>query len=358
METSLWSKITWLVSVYRDLKKNTSPRTIAGTRIIIAAIAGAPALGFFVALTLPPNYYIGSIEITNGSISAVTATLCILGFILGSLLIYFDIKSELNQARKVARVIISGLPGMPAHFPVEILSKSEQRLAREPVELSVQVDDIPKQVERYNSEVCVDLFKRFVLHHQCEKIYIGGLARIPFLVAYGVFLRNVSNIIYFDKIHGSTNWRLLNNQDLNIQLSNCETLPQPDENGDVGLALCLSTPVLIEQLPVKFKNNTVLVSSTAKAQRNLILNQDNLQRLSSSLLETIDALSRDPKVKRVHFFLSMQSSLAIEIGRRFQEGIHKTWVIHNYDGKNGQYNWALELSSEGIKLNVDNQEIS
>lgn len=357
METSIWSKIKWFISVYRDLKKNTSPRTIAGTRIIIASIVGAPVFGFLLSIVLPQNFYIDKIEITNNNISTLAATLSILGFILGSLLIIFDIKAELSQARKVARVIISGLPSMPISFPAEILSKSELRLAREPVELSIQDNNIEEQVKRYNAEVCVDILKRFVLHHQCEKLYIGGLARIPFLVAYGIFLRNVSNIVYFDKIHGSINWRILNDEDRNIQLNNCDALPKPDENGDVGIALSLSTPILIEQLPVKFQNNTIIVSSTADTQRNLILNQENLQKLSGSLLKIIDALSGDHKVRKIHLFLSVQSSLAIEIGRRYQEGIHKRWVIHNYDGKCGKYNWALELTSEGIMLSTDNQEI-
>jgi hypothetical protein len=356
LETSWWSKIKWLVSVYRDLKKNTSPRTVAGTRIIIASIAGVPLLGLIVTLTLPPNYYIGGVDITNGGISTEAAVLSILGFLLGSFLIYFDIRSELNQARKVARVIISGLPGMPAHFPPEVLSKSEQRLAREPIELSVQDDNTEKQVRRYNAEVCVELFKRFVFHHQCEKLYIGGLARIPFLVAYGVFLRNVSNIVYFDKIHGSTNWRLLDDEDTDIQLSECLTLPQPDENGDVGIALGLSTPILIKQLPIEFQKNTALINPIVKTQRNLILNQDNLQRVSSSLVEIIDTLSREPEVKKIHLFLSVQSSLAIEIGRKFQEGIHKAWVIHNYDGNSGQYTWAAEITKEGLKL-LENKKI-
>ncbi|MBB1339291.1 SAVED domain-containing protein [Pseudoalteromonas sp. SR44-2] len=261
------------------------------------------------------------------------------------------ISTELKSlARNTARVLIAGLPGVSDDFPTGILSKSEQRSAREVIVLSVQDNDIEKQVERYNAEVCVDLFKRFVLHHQCEKLYIGGLARIPFLVAYGVFLRNVSNITYFDKMHGSTDWRILDNEDVNIQLSNTESLPKADENGNVGLAVGLSTPILQDQLPFEFKNNTAILSSTTLVERNLVLNQENLQRLSSSLLATIDVLSRDPKVRRIHLFLSVQSSLAIEIGRKFQEGIHKTWVIHNFNGNEGHYEWALELSGKGVEI--------
>lgn len=350
LESNWWSKFKWLVSVYRDLKKRTSPRTIAGTRIAIASITGIPLIGLSVALTLPPNHYLDGIGIINDDVSTVTIALSILGFILGSFLIFFDIRTELNQARKVARVIISGLPGMPIHFPTKILSKSEQRLAREPVELSIQDDDTEKQATRYNAEVCVDLFRRFVLHDQCEQLYIGGLARIPFLVAYGVFLRNVSNIVYFDKIHRDMNWRLLNDEDLNIQLNDCKTLAKPNENGDIGIALGLSTPILKEHLPTNLQNVTSMITPTTKTERNLILNQDNLQRISASLAAMIDALSREPDVKRVHLFLSVQSSLAIEIGRKFQEGIHKPWVIHNFDGINGQYNWALKLTKEGVSL--------
>lgn len=346
----MWAKIKWLISIYVDLKRNTSPRTIAGTRIIISSIAAVPALGLFFALMLPPNYYLSSLEISHGDVPLITAILSVSGFISGCILIYLDIRNDLNNARKVARVIISGLPHMPSRFPSEVLSKSEQRLAREPIELSIQDNDVAKQAERYNAEFCVELFKRFVLHQQCEKIYIGGLARIPFLVAYGMFLRNVSNIIYFDKMHSTANWRLLNDEDKDIQLSREDIVCKPDANGNIGIALGLSTPILVEQLPIEFQGVTVCISPSTKVSRNLILNQNNLQRLSGSFLEVIDTLSRDPNVKKIHMFLSVQSSLAIEIGRKFQEGIHKTWVIHNYDGNSGQYSWSLEVTNNGVKL--------
>ena len=51
----------------------------------------------------------------------------------------------------------------------------------------------------------------------------------------------------------------------------------------------------------------------------------------------------------MHLFLSIQSSLAIELGRCYQEGTHKNWVIHNFDAQAGEYNWAVELSKSGIQ---------
>jgi len=55
-----------------------------------------------------------------------------------------------------------------------------------------------------------------------------------------------------------------------------------------------------------------------------------------------------PNCNRVHLFLSVQSALAIEIGRRYQEGTQQNWVIHNFDPSSKSYNWALELSKSGV----------
>jgi hypothetical protein len=318
-----------------------------GAKLIGLSVVGSPVSTYCISLVLPPQYQILGIEWSKNMMTWMTFTLSLVPMVIGAFMISTELKS---LARNTARVLITGLPGTSDDFPAGILSKSEQRFAREVIVLSVQDDDIEKQVVRYNSEVCVDLFKRFVLHHQCEKLYIGGLARIPFLVAYGVFLRNVSNVFYFDKIHRDTNWRLLNDEDFNIQLNDCESLPKSNEDGDVGIALGLSTPILTEHLPIKLQNCTALITPTIKTERNLILNQGNLQRISGSLVEMIDDLSRKSEVKKIHLFLSVQSSLAIEIGRRFQEGIHKTWIIHNFDGTKGQYKWALELSEKGVQL--------
>lgn len=347
MVSNWWSKFQWFLNRVLDFKRKSYPLSALGAKLIILSLLGSPLSIFCVEVLLPPEYLILGFELSKNMMTWMTFILSIFPMLVGATMIYSELKS---YARNTAKVLITGFAGASTDFPVGILSKSEQRLAREVIVLSVQEDDIKKQITRYNAEVCVDLFKRFVIHHQCEKLYIGGLARVPFLVAYGVFLRNVSNIIYFDRVHASTNWQLLNEEDVNIQLKSFESLPEANEDGDVGLALGLSTPILKSQLPSKLQNSTALIIPTCEASRNLILNQDNLQRISEKLVGWVDELSRLPRVKRIHLFLSVQSSLAIEIGRRFQEGIHKAWIIHNFDGKSGKYTWAIELHDSGIKL--------
>ncbi|WP_419533396.1 SAVED domain-containing protein [Endozoicomonas sp.] len=110
-----------------------------------------------------------------------------------------------------------------------------------------------------------------------------------------------------------------------------------------------TTPITKEQLPSALRESTVVVESSERCERNLIKNQDNLVELSAEVGRMIDDLSALPQCKRVHIFLSVQSSFAIELGRRFQEGVHKNWVIHNFNPQTNSYEWALELSQHGVK---------
>lgn len=352
LETSLWSKFKWLVNVYRDLKRNSSPLTAMGGKLILGSIVGLPASGILFQLMIPEDFFLNKLDIAVNDASYIAYGLCILTFICGLGLIVFDIRSTSLSARKVARVLITGLPGTSSVFPISILSRAERKFAREPIELGIKESkngDHHQQIERYNAEQCVELFKRFVLHDACEKLYIGGLARVPFLVAYGAFLRNVSSqIVYFDKFHRDGKWCLLNDEDLNLQIKDYDSITTPNSSGEIGLALGLSTAIHKEQLPTQLKEHTTILTPTVDAERNLIKNQDNLERISNKLKVIIDKLSTH-KTKQVHLFLSIQSSLAIELGRCFQEGTHKNWVIHNFDAENGEYNWAIELSKSGIQ---------
>jgi hypothetical protein len=351
LEASWWSKFKWLIGVYRDLKKNSSPMSVLGGRFVFWSLASLPTTGVLIHFAIPEKFFVNGLDIAVNDASYVAYVLCVLTWFFGLCLIIYDIRSTTSSARKVARVLITGLPGTSRDFPVGVLSKAEQKLAREPIELGIEespVFDHHLQVERYNAEQCVELFKRFVLHNDCNKLYIGGLSRIPFLVAYGAFLRNVSSkIVYFDKFHRDGQWCLLDDEDCNLGLKDYDLMTTPNDFGDIGIALGFSTIIDKKQLPAQLQEHTTLLSPTLGEGRNIVKNLGNLERLSNEIKGIIDKLST-PEAKRVHLFLSIQSSLAIELGRCFQEGTHKNWVIHNFDAQAGEYNWAIELSRAGI----------
>lgn len=349
-KTSIWEKIKFLINVYKELKKASRPRTVIGFRIIVVSLSFAPFVTWGIIMGFEQVPLLSEIAIAQNQMSIGTFILNCLAFIFGVGLILYDIHLEKNQSRKVARLVINGLPNMQQVFPDSILNTAEKLLAREPVTLSVKSDEPAVQVDMYNAESKVDMISRFVTHEGCQKLYVGGLARIPFLVGYGAMLRNISGITYFDKSHNNGNWRLLDDEDINVELIFNDEQVTPNDNGEIGIALGMSTEVSARQLPDTLKEHTLFVVVTDGVGRNKVLNQENLHRLSKALSDKIDTLSSKEEVGSIHLFLSIQSTLALELGRRYQEGTHKDWVIYNYDAKQHCYPWALRLSGHSLKL--------
>ena len=317
--------------------------------MVFGALAVGPISAIVIQITFPNNMLMDSISITGDEASVYSILSAMVVAIIGFWLIYIE---QSSNARHTARVLITGLPSTNSQFPEGVLSVPESREARESVRLGTEENSgsLKDQITRFNSEVCVDLFNRFIVHDNCKKLYIGGLARVPFLVAYGSLLRNLTaTVVYFDKFHRNSEWKTLNEENKQVTLSYDRLIATPNENGDIGIALGFSTPINKEQLPNGLTDHTTIISPSLDTERNLIQNQENLESISSEIQSIIDELSASSGVKRIHLFLSVQSSLAIQIGRRFQEGIHLNWIVHNFRPDIGQYEWALEISKSGVE---------
>jgi hypothetical protein len=342
LSNETFEKIKWFFNAFLAFKKSTYPLTKIGAKLIV----GTPILSFLATITFPKDFIISSLEFSTGEASLL---LSLISIAIGIALIHFELSSN---ARQTARVLITGLPGTNAHFPEEVLSKTEARKAREAVQLGAEEgkDSLDIQITRFNSEVCVDLFNRFIVHDNCKKVYIGGLARVPFLVAYGSLLRTLTaEVVYFDKFQRDGKWKKLQEENKKITLNYDELISIPNINGDIGIAIGFTTPINRNQLPEVLKNNTTIISPSIKPDRNLIQNQENLESISSEIQNIIDKLSASDNVKIIHLFLSVQSSLAIQIGRRYQEGTHRKWVVHNFNPDSGNYNWAIVIDKNGTR---------
>jgi hypothetical protein len=343
-----WERFKWLLILAIKWNKTAYPKTKWGVRLCLAAMAsGFISLGV-INVTFQNEFILDTLNLTGQEPSLYSMYLSAFLALIGTALIY----SEWNiKTRHTAKVFISALPGMSDIFPDNILDSTEKAFCREAVSLGKSQDNeenIELQVKRFNAELEIDIFKRFILQDKGQRLYIGGLARIPFLVSYGTLLRNLSSeLFYFDKFHRNGEWQLLSNENEKVGILQENKIDSVNQNGDVGIVVNFTTVIEKHQLPSDMQDYVIDISPSIARERNLIKNQDNLQHISKDIGVIIDKLSALPKCKRVHLFLSVQSALAIEIGRRYQEGTHKNWVIHNYDAQSGTYNWALELSKSG-----------
>ncbi|OQX34754.1 MAG: hypothetical protein B0D91_11905 [Oceanospirillales bacterium LUC14_002_19_P2] len=346
----IWERFKWLWTTAWRLKRTAYPRTKWGATLCLAAMSsGLFSIGVL-AINFESGYVITSLSLTAKEVSLYSLFLCTFMAIVGAALIY----SEWNmKTRHTAKVLISAMPGASCDFPDNVLDPTEKEFCREAVTLGLpqgKVEYIAEQVKRYNAELEADIFRRFILHDRCQRLYIGGLARVPFLVAYGACLRNISSeILYFDKFHREGQWSLLTEEDCKISFEDTAIKTGVNSCGDIGLAIGFTTPISREQIPAELQDFTTILTSNSGHKRNLVKNQVNLQNLSIEVAEILDQMSALPNCRKVHLFLSVQSSLALDIGRRFQEGTQRNWVIHNFDSTTNTYKWALELSKNGLQ---------
>jgi len=347
----MWERFKWLLTTTFKFKKTAYPRTLWGTKLCLFAVtAGMFSIGSL-NVTFENGFIVDTLGLNYNEPSLYSMYLSILLFSVGCILIF----SEWNQKlRHTAKVMISAMPGVPAYFPENILDSTEKAFCREPVTIGVQqsaTENIDIQIKRYNAELEVEVFKNYILHDQGQKLYIGGLARIPFLVAYGAMLRNItSEIIYFDKFHRDGSYGLLSDENKQISFKKFDSVDKVNSSGEIGIAICFTTEININQIPKELRGFTNILFSNQGNSRNLIKNQDNLQKLSTQVGELIDRLSSINGCNKIHLFLSVQSTFAIEIGRRYQEGTQQNWVIHNFDPPSQAYTWAIELSKSGVSI--------
>ena len=344
-----WERFKWLIVTALKFKRTPYPKTKWGVWLCIAAMGS----GFFsfgvIDIKFQNEFIVNTLNLTGQEPSLYSMYLSSFLTLIGMGLIY----SEWNlKTRHTAKVFISALPGVSAHFPENILDPTEKAFCREPVTLGICQDtqeSIDPQIKRFNAELEIGIFNRFILQDKGQRLYIGGLARIPFLVSYGTLLRNLSSeLFYFDKFHRNGEWQLLSEENKQVAILSSNAIDKVNPTGDIGLVISFTTVIERHQLPSNIQGYTVDISPSVQQERNLIKNQNNLQQISRDIGILIDKLSALAGCKRVHLFLSVQSALAIEIGRRYQEGTHKNWVVHNYEPSSGTYNWAIELSKSGI----------
>jgi hypothetical protein len=345
--------IKWLWVTACKYKKTPYPRTRWGVGLCSIPIPFSAVFSIGVLnIKFESGYVVESMSVTAQEASFYSFIVSAILLVVGAVLIFSELKSK---SRNTSKVFIASLPGVSREFPEEVLDPAEREFCREAVTLGQAVvggdEDFKRQIQLYNSELLVDILNRFIVHDDCKKLYFGGLARIPLLVAYGYMLKNLRClVVYFDKFHQDGSWRLLDDEDMRIGFSPHRTEDiNPNQSGDVGVAIGFTTPISQDQLPENLRGNTLILSSNKNTERNLVKNQENLNRISNEICKVIDELSGKIGCKKIHLFLSVQSTLAIDIGRRYQEGIHKNWVIHNFSPETNSYTWSLELSRSGVE---------
>lgn len=353
-----WEKFKWLVEQVKQMKKKSAPFATLGVKLILGALTLFSIGGIAFYILLPPEFYINEIKYTNNEISTYSLNIGLFIILMGILMILFEAYNY-RKARKTSKIIINGMKNGFNKFPIEILSYEEKNNSRDTINIGMieEVDNLAKQIQYYNSEKQIDLYNRFIFNDEVENLYICGISRVPFLVAYGACLKGNVSVKYIEREHSTNKSFFLDDVNQKINIIKMNEQIELSEDGDIGIAIGFTSKIHKEHLPKKLKEHTLFIKPSLEEDRLLIKNQDNLIEIVKKIQKIIDGYSSNSLCKKIHLFLSIQTSFAIELGRHFQEGIHKNWVIHNFDGSEGEYSWALEISKDFLKKYEENEHI-
>lgn len=231
-------------------------------------------------------------------------------------------------------------------FPLSSLSWLESKLIQNKNQLCLgsnndDINILPATIIKADYES----LQKFSTKNKIKKIYVCGLARIPFLVVYGTLLYPKNwEIIYLEKSHDSNKWFLLP-QTCSSGSADCDIdikLASPTPDGDVALVISFSSRINHESLPANLKANVAEITS-CNVKRNFVKDIDQLNIVMSKIIGVLDELSGNRSVKIIHLFAAVQTIVAIEIGKRYQIGSHKPMKIYNYSPKDNKYNYFLSV---------------
>lgn len=346
---SNWEKTKWIFEQIKQIKKKSAPFATLGTKLIIRSLITISAGSLALYLIFPEGMLLEEFKLTNGELSIFTLIIAVIIIFIGLLMILFEAYNY-KKAREIGKLIINGMKEGFKEFPSDILSYEEKNNSRDTMNIGMieGVDSLDNQIQYYNSEKQIDLYNRFIFNDEVKNLYVCGISRVPFLVAYGYCLKGNVSIKYIEREHSSNKSFFLDDLNRKIDIIKTNENVNFSESGNIGIAIGFTSEIKKEQLPEELKEHTLFIKASIGEDRLLIRNQDNLVEIIKKIQRVIDGFSSEKSCNKIHLFLSVQASFAIELGRHFQEGMHKNWIIHNYNGESSSYSWAIELSKSGI----------
>ncbi len=279
----------------------------------------------------------------------------LVGFVL-IIMRYFTIT---NNPSSLAYGI--GMDNMDKHSPLKAIPKYEQF---DCIQINLkEIDSYDKDQVVKNYNFNKELLSDRTLNKNSQKVYVGVLGSFPYLFLIGSLFRNAySTMILLDydrHSNGGSKWyklppfnekeeeitHQLMYQDISIQ-EKIEELSDKDSD-EVGIALSYTFTVNKNAIPEKLQNNTLYLQHSYGIGHDKLSNEEVQKELLKKLSTYISLLWNNHK--KVHLFVSAQSSICINIGKIYMNNAHGTLVLHNYDNDSKTYNWNIEFNKGFIE---------
>jgi len=258
-----------------------------------------------------------------------------------------------TKKNTITLVYGKGFENMNNHTPIEAIPKY---LHFDCIEIYF------KEINSYKRDELIEnysFYKQLIrdrtLNKSSKKVYIGSLGSFPYLFLLGSLFRNAySEVITLDfNRHNSKWYKLPNNSEVKENINHklmyedisinekINDLNNLDYN-EVGIALSYTFEVNKDAIPNQLKNHTLYLKNSYGIGHDKLSNEESQKELLKELSVYMATLWNSHK--RIHLFVSAQSSICINIGKNYMNNAHGTLILHNYDNNSKSYNWSIEFN--------------
>lgn len=188
-------------------------------------------------------------------------------------------------------------------------------------------------------------------HNGVEKAYLAALGSVPYLYLIGTLFRNGHiplRVLEHDR--SNDKWHLLQDlgQDESLQYSfknnygdDALSIVKANSKNEIGFSISFTNAVLEKELPLELQGHTLDAKLQTGYRFDAIPTDPVQDDIVKELAHTITFLAK--KADKIHLFICTQGSIAIKLGKLYQDNMSGFVVIHNYDPEQKTYNWAIEF---------------
>jgi hypothetical protein len=270
--------------------------------------------------------------------------------IIGLVLICYGLSSVKNTWERKYFYYLKGLENQSIDPPFQALPKMATWYRPVIISLSIKNENLDTMFNdlRYSMKNIEEKTEQY----NSRDIFFSGLARIPclFFIGYSFRTGHSNSITLIEHSHQDDNWFKLNQTnepDIDIIIEpNITNLNE--KNSDIAITIEFTSDILKQELPLFLQGNIVKIKTTVDHTHNLIRSRKTLERIVEKIINQMILVSK--KCNKLHLFISAQSSVVFELGRRYQDGMIGDINVYNYSPIKKGYSWAISLINKEIKL--------
>lgn len=352
-----------IIRVWERIKGDIPTRIALNILSFGVVLLGGSGIGYIASLSYTSsNGDTLKLELNIGDICMTVAVLGVLLTLTGLIMATkrFRILEAAGNLKDTALIFFPGFPNMNDQIPVDALPKNIQSKI-----INVHFD----KMDSYNPETLTakysfntETIKQRISHSGTKTAYLAALGSIPYLYLTGTLFRNGHlHLRVLEHDRNEDKWHLLDTAGMPKSLAYQYTdktdrneilqVIESSHSEDVGVAISFTNKIRPCELPEMIRDRTISVGLNSEFEFDALPCESVQDEIVNEIAHFLTSISKC--TSRIHLFICAQASIAIKLGRLYQNGMMGEIVIHNYDAPSKSYNWAIHF--DGVLPSIEKE---